>query len=414
MTAELSPHARTPAWRFILRGIEKPQGQRNGPALPQPDVNTLRTIRGLLLAGLAGLALLFSACGGGGGGGGTTPAQNPRPNLTSISPTAANTGEGAFTLTVNGSSFISSSVVRWNGMDRPTTFVSSVRLTAAIPASDIAADGTAQVTVFNPPPGGGTSSPATFTISAPAALAINSTLLPPSAGGKNYEFVLMAAGGIAPLSWNVSAGALPAGLMLDPATGRIAGTINDVASETDFPFTVRVTDAAFVPSEATRSLILKVFPAGSLGSNNTRAGATPISNGTIAASISPYGDEDFYSFHASAGATVTIEITARRLVPPSQLDAAIEIQDGSGARPSLCRSPGYPFGVVNGDLEEDDPTPNEFDDACVNDDLNLGVVQDSFLEFQPTLPGTYYVRVLDLRGDGRPDLKYELALSGAD
>jgi hypothetical protein len=54
--------------------------------------------------------------------------------------------------------------VRWNGSNRTTTFVSSTQLTATIPASDIAVAGTAQVTVFTPTPGGGTSSAQTFTI----------------------------------------------------------------------------------------------------------------------------------------------------------------------------------------------------------------------------------------------------------
>ncbi|MDW8231414.1 MAG: IPT/TIG domain-containing protein, partial [Roseiflexaceae bacterium] len=69
-----------------------------------------------------------------------------------------------FTLTITGTGFISSSVVRWNGSDRSTTFVSSTRLTASIPASDIATAGPAYVTVFNPGPGGGTSDPVTFNI----------------------------------------------------------------------------------------------------------------------------------------------------------------------------------------------------------------------------------------------------------
>src|SRR6185295_629608 len=48
--------------------------------------------------------------------------------------------------------------------NRTTTFVSSTQLTAAIPASDIATVGTANVTVVNPAPGGGTSNALTFTI----------------------------------------------------------------------------------------------------------------------------------------------------------------------------------------------------------------------------------------------------------
>src|SRR5206468_4165835 len=63
-----------------------------------------------------------------------------------------------------GTNFNSSSVVRWNGADRTTTFVSSTQLQAQILAGDIASAGTAPVTVFNPTPGGGTSSAETFTI----------------------------------------------------------------------------------------------------------------------------------------------------------------------------------------------------------------------------------------------------------
>jgi len=47
--------------------------------------------------------------------------------------------------------------VRWNGADRATTYVSPTQLTAVIPATDVATAGSARVTVFNPPPGGGTS-----------------------------------------------------------------------------------------------------------------------------------------------------------------------------------------------------------------------------------------------------------------
>ncbi len=42
--------------------------------------------------------------------------------------------------------------------------MSATQLQAAIPASDIAGVGSAQVTVFNPAPGGGTSNAQTFTI----------------------------------------------------------------------------------------------------------------------------------------------------------------------------------------------------------------------------------------------------------
>ena len=72
------------------------------------------------------------------------------PTLTSLSPSSALAGGPAFPLTVNGSNFVSGSVVRWNGANRPTTFVSATQLTATIAAADIAAAGSASVTVRKP------------------------------------------------------------------------------------------------------------------------------------------------------------------------------------------------------------------------------------------------------------------------
>lgn len=89
---------------------------------------------------------------------------NPLPTLVNVNPNTATAGGAAFTLTVTGTNFINGSSVRWNGVARTTTFVSSTQLTAAIPATDIAAAATVQVTVFNPAPGGGASSSVAFTI----------------------------------------------------------------------------------------------------------------------------------------------------------------------------------------------------------------------------------------------------------
>ena len=60
-----------------------------------------------------------------------------------------------------------SSEVRWNGEARPTNFISSSQLQAAITAADIVTTGTATVTVFNPSPGGGLSEPLSFSVVSP-------------------------------------------------------------------------------------------------------------------------------------------------------------------------------------------------------------------------------------------------------
>ena len=90
---------------------------------------------------------------------------NPVPSISSISPGKIGIGGGDFTLTDNGSGFVSSSVVQWNGTALPTTFLStSNQIEATVSASDIAVRAMVQVTVSNPSPGGGTSGAVTFFI----------------------------------------------------------------------------------------------------------------------------------------------------------------------------------------------------------------------------------------------------------
>jgi hypothetical protein len=129
-----------------------------------------------LLFGLMTL-LALSACGGGGDGSPdttTTGSTTSAPVISSLSPTSATTGAAALTLTVNGSGFVSGSVVDWNGGALTTTFVSATQLTASVPAADLAAAGTASITVVNSSANGGTSTAATFSITAAGAPTIAS------------------------------------------------------------------------------------------------------------------------------------------------------------------------------------------------------------------------------------------------
>jgi hypothetical protein len=98
---------------------------------------------------------------------------NPVPTLTSLSPSSATAGGSAFTLTVNGTGFVSGSVVRWNGAARTTTFVNSTQLTATIGAGDISSPGNVPITVVNPAPGGGTSNALSFAINASITLTVS-------------------------------------------------------------------------------------------------------------------------------------------------------------------------------------------------------------------------------------------------
>ena len=110
---------------------------------------------------------------------------NPAPSL---DPSSAIAGDGAFALTVSGVNFVNGSIVRWDGIDLNTTFASSTQLVADVPASHIATAGTVNVTVFNPAPGGGTSSPLVFTVNNPAPA--SSDLSPSEATAGDGAFAL--------------------------------------------------------------------------------------------------------------------------------------------------------------------------------------------------------------------------------
>lgn len=148
------------------------------PRTTTPDPNTGQLIAQILATdvatpGTAEITVVTPTPGGGTSNGLTffiDAPDNPVPAISGLNPSSATPGGAGVSLTVTGTGFISSSSVNWNGSPRATTFGSATTLTAAILASDIAAAGTANVTVTNPAPGGGTSPAATFNISNGAAV----------------------------------------------------------------------------------------------------------------------------------------------------------------------------------------------------------------------------------------------------
>jgi IPT/TIG domain len=94
------------------------------------------------------------------------------PAITSLNPTSATAGGGAFTLTVNGTGFASGAGVLWNTNSLTTSFKNATQVTASVPASLIASAGTASISVKS---GGVTSNSVSFTVNAqPPPLSISS------------------------------------------------------------------------------------------------------------------------------------------------------------------------------------------------------------------------------------------------
>ncbi len=89
---------------------------------------------------------------------------HPQPSISGLSPASIQEDSPGFTLSVNGSDFVSNSFVEWDGIELPTQYKSDQLLEATVPASELVNPRDIRITVVNPAPGGGTSLPKTFTI----------------------------------------------------------------------------------------------------------------------------------------------------------------------------------------------------------------------------------------------------------
>ncbi len=116
---------------------------------------------------------------------------NPVPAASGLSPSSANVGAAQFTLTVNGTNFVSGAVVNWGGAALTTTFGTATQMTAVVPAQNLTTATSVSVTVVNPTPGGGTSNAQAFAVNNPVPT-INS--LNPGSGRTSTAILLTVSG----------------------------------------------------------------------------------------------------------------------------------------------------------------------------------------------------------------------------
>src|SRR5439155_1696722 len=176
---------------------------------------------------------------------------NAVPTISSLSPTCTTAGGPQFTLTVNGTNFVSGSTVRWSGTALATTFVSATQVTATVPAALIATAGTASITVVTPC--GGTSNAQTFTIVATPV--ITSPLTACGAVGTAFSYTITATNN--PTSFTASP--LPAGLTVNTSTGVISGTPT-TARTTNVTITASYGAGTFKTASATPVLTIGTAP----------------------------------------------------------------------------------------------------------------------------------------------------------
>ncbi len=171
----------------------------------------IAVVRRVLAFSTPVLLLCLAGCGGGGSGssGGGQSSSNPVPAIVALNPTSVTAGASAFTLTITGQNFLSSSTLQWNGSDRAATFSSSTQLQVQIASADVASSGSVAVSVTNPTPGGGNSGSAEFEINStsnpsPALQTISPSTV--SAGTSNFVLTLTGSNFIpnSTIQWNGS------------------------------------------------------------------------------------------------------------------------------------------------------------------------------------------------------------------
>lgn len=89
----------------------------------------------------------------------------PTPSVDSLSPATAPAGSAGITLMVTGSNFLPGSKIIWNATQIATTFVSSTQLKGDVPATLLAAQGLANITINSS--GVGSPNAAVFTVGVP-------------------------------------------------------------------------------------------------------------------------------------------------------------------------------------------------------------------------------------------------------
>jgi hypothetical protein len=216
----------------------------------------------------------------------------PPPAIATTSVTAGNQG-AQYTATINATS--GSPPFSWGvssglpgGVSLGTSTGNSITI-SGIPATQGSFNFTIKVT-----DGAGLSAtqPLNLTINPPLPLAITPITLPAGTVGTAYSQTLQATGGVAPYTWAVTTGTLPAGLGLNSSSGVISGTPTTAGVGTA-AFTVTVTDSELptaMTAPANLSITINATPL-SINTKSLPAGTVNVVYGaTLQASggVGPY------------------------------------------------------------------------------------------------------------------------------
>ena len=200
LTLTLSGQFFSPTAVVYVNGASRPTAFDNGQllaALTAADVSVVGSVAITVEDSASGNVPSTAAT--------LTVQARPTVGIISLSPGTLTAGNTSFTLTVTGFGFAADSVIDWNGTGLTTTYVSATTLSAAVPASQVAAVGTAQVNVVNPANEGGTSNTQNANIVAPSIDAVSVQINNAHTGAVNFKSASLPTAA----AWTVNVGNTP-------------------------------------------------------------------------------------------------------------------------------------------------------------------------------------------------------------
>ncbi|HXT24047.1 MAG TPA: putative Ig domain-containing protein [Candidatus Eisenbacteria bacterium] len=256
-----------------------------------------------------------------------------------------------------------------------------------------------------------------FVLDVYGKLTILSSSLPPITTGAQTWISLDSSGGGGGFTWTISSGALPPGMTFT-SVGNQATITGTATTPGTYNFTIHVVDENTGNLQQTLSnpMTLVVKDPSQFGRNDSIATATPVSNITLLASVSPFTDPqstspdaDYYSASAMPGSIVQVYVSANNdfLQPPepNSMLPVIEVVDANSTRYNTC---GY-YALLPGQVNN---LP------CVNRLPGHQYLSNNYFAFQVpgsgSTPVKFYVRISDERGDARPDFIYTFGIHGAN
>jgi trimeric autotransporter adhesin len=328
------------------------QSNRTTTFVSSTELQVALTAADLATAGTAQLMVVNPGPGGGISGPITFTINNPTPVVASLSQTNVTAGSAAMTLTITGSGFVQGSVVQWNQSNRTTTFVSSTQLQIALAAADLATAGTAQIVVVNSGPGGGSSSPITFTINnpTPQISAISPSTVTTVDGGSVITITGTGFVATSSATWNLAA----------RATSYVSSTQLQLKLQSGDLTTVGSAQISVVNSgpgggTATPVLITIVYPVPSISSLNPTAIVAGSQAFTLTVNGAGFAPSSVVQYNGVTrptayinSSTLTIGVSATDIATPTtaQITVSTGSPGGGVSAPAILTIDKYPLPTI--------------------------------------------------------------------